>query len=128
MAPQAPAGIRRTGGPPRAEGIWAHQTQRPPGEALSRLSLTAIPSIPSALVSVYLRLWKLVGPAQNIQEQNQNSYENMGEGIPGWLSGLAPALAQGAILETQDRIPRRAPGAWSLLLPLPVSLPLSLSL
>ena len=36
-------------------------------------------------------------------------------------------LAQGAILETQDRIPRRAPGAWSLLLPLPVSLPLSLS-
>ena len=32
-------------------------------------------------------------------------------------------LAQGAILET-----RRAPGAWSLLLPLPVSLPLSLSL
>ena len=31
------------------------------------------------------------------------------------------------ILETRDRIPRRAPGAWSLLLPLPVSLPLSLS-
>ena len=37
-------------------------------------------------------------------------------------------LAQGAILETRDRIPRRAPGAWSLLLPLPVSLPLSFSL
>ena len=37
-------------------------------------------------------------------------------------------LAQGAILETPDRIPRQAPGAWSLLLPLPVSLPLSLSL
>ena len=36
-------------------------------------------------------------------------------------------LAQGAILETRDLIPRRAPGAWSLLLPLPVSLPLSLS-
>ena len=31
-------------------------------------------------------------------------------------------LAQGTILETRD------PGAWSLLLPLPVSLPLSLSL
>uniref|UniRef100_A0A8C0SC78 Protein inturned n=1 Tax=Canis lupus familiaris TaxID=9615 RepID=A0A8C0SC78_CANLF len=31
-------------------------------------------------------------------------------------------LAQGAILETRDRILRRAPGAWSLLLPLPVSL------
>jgi ethanolamine transporter EutH len=37
-------------------------------------------------------------------------------------------LAQGVILETRDRIPRRAPGAWSLLLSLPVSLPLSLSL
>ena len=37
-------------------------------------------------------------------------------------------LAQGAILETQDRIPRRTPGAWSLLLLLPMSLPLSLSL
>ena len=37
-------------------------------------------------------------------------------------------LAQGVILETRDRIPHRAPGAWSLLLPLPVSLPLSLSL
>ena len=35
---------------------------------------------------------------------------------------------RGAILETRDRFPRRAPGAWSLLLPLPVSLPLSLSL
>ena len=37
-------------------------------------------------------------------------------------------LAQGAILETRDRIPRRAPGAWSLLFPPPVSLFLSLSL
>ena len=36
-------------------------------------------------------------------------------------------LAQGAILETRDRIPHRAPGAWSLLLPLPIFLPLSLS-
>ena len=36
------------------------------------------------------------------------------------------SLAQGAILETWDRIPHWAPGAWSLLLPLPVSLPLSL--
>ena len=36
------------------------------------------------------------------------------------------SLAQGAILETRDRIPLWAPSAWSLLLPLPVSLPLSL--
>ena len=37
-------------------------------------------------------------------------------------------LAQGAILETRDQIPRQAPGAWSVLLPLPMSLPLSLSM
>ena len=36
-------------------------------------------------------------------------------------------LAQGAILETRDQIPHRAPGAWSLLLPLPISASLSLS-
>ena len=50
---------------------------------------------------------------------------------PGSLGGAAVwrlPLAQGAILETQDRIPRRALGAWSLLLLLPMSLPLSLSL
>ena len=49
-------------------------------------------------------------------------------GIPGWRSGLAPAFGPGRDPEDpRDRIPRRAPGAWSLLLPLPVSLPLSLS-
>ena len=48
-------------------------------------------------------------------------------GIPGWAAVWRLPLAQGAILETRDRIPRRAPGAWSLLLPLPVPLPLSLS-
>ena len=50
--------------------------------------------------------------------------------ICGSLGGAAVwrlPLAQGAILETRDRIPRQAPGAWSLFLPLPVSLPLSLS-
>ena len=36
-------------------------------------------------------------------------------------------LAQGVIPETRDRIPLRAPSACSLLLSLPVSLPLSLS-
>ena len=51
--------------------------------------------------------------------------------LRGSLGGAAVwrlPLAQGAILETRDRIPHRAPGAWSLLLPLPISLPLSLSL
>ena len=54
-----------------------------------------------------------------------------GREILGSLGGSAVwhlPLAQGAILETQDQIPRRVPGAWSLLLPLPVSLPLSLYL
>ena len=31
------------------------------------------------------------------------------DGQPGWLSGLAPPAAQGLILETWDRVPRRAP-------------------
>ena len=30
-------------------------------------------------------------------------------GQPGWLSGLAPPLAQGVILETRDRVPHGAP-------------------
>ena len=52
--------------------------------------------------------------------------------LRGSLGGAAVwrlPLAQGAILtlETRDRVPHLAPGAWSLLLPLPVSLPLSLS-
>ena len=50
------------------------------------------------------------------------------EGSLGGAAVWRLPLAQGAILETRDQIPRRAPGAWSLLLPLPVSLPLSLSL
>ena len=37
------------------------------------------------------------------------SLENSYLGIPGWLSGLAPPSVQGVILETQDRVPRRAP-------------------
>ena len=45
-----------------------------------------------------------------------------------WRLPLAQGMAQGTVLETGDQIPRWAPGAWSLLLPLPVSLPLSLSL
>ena len=30
-------------------------------------------------------------------------------GQPRWLSSLVPPAAQGVILETQDRVPRRAP-------------------
>ena len=57
-----------------------------------------------------------------------DAIETLTLGQPGWLSSLAPPSAQGLILETRDRVPRQAPGAWSLLLPLPVSLPLFLSL
>ena len=55
--------------------------------------------------------------------QNQHTWGSLG-GAAVWRL----PLAQGAILETRDRVPRRAPCAWSLLLPLPMSLPLSLSL
>ena len=61
----------------------------------------------------------------------QKGRQNMKTPNSGSLGGAAVwrlPLAQGVILETRDQIPHRAPGAWSLLLPLPVSLPLSLSL
>ena len=35
--------------------------------------------------------------------------EDASLGQPGWLSGLAPPLAQGLILETPDQVPRQAP-------------------
>ena len=54
-------------------------------------------------------------------------FPTLGKSLGGAAVWRLP-LAQGVILETRDRIPRRAPGAWSLLLPLPMSLPLSLSL
>ena len=58
----------------------------------------------------------------NIIQNNQNVEQ------PGWLSGLAPPLAQGVVLETPDLVPCQAPCMeWSLLLSLPVSVPLSLS-
>ena len=53
------------------------------------------------------------------------------KGKEGSLGGAAVwrlPLARGTILETRDRISRQAPGARSLLLPLPVSLPLCLPL
>ena len=58
-------------------------------------------------------------------------FKNENEGIPGWLSGLAPAFGPGH----DPGVPELSPGieshiglpAWSLLLPPPVSLPLSLS-
>ena len=52
------------------------------------------------------------------------------EGMGGSSGGSAVQhlpLAQGVILESRDRVPHQAP-AWGLLLPPPVSLPLSLSL
>ena len=52
---------------------------------------------------------------------------NEREGIPGWLKGLVPPSAQGLILETRDRVPRWGP-CMEPDSPLPVSLPLSLSL
>ena len=64
-------------------------------------------------------------------ERQRTQAEGEEGSTQGSLGGAAVwrlPLAQGAILETQDQIPRPAPGAWSLLLRLPVSLPVSLSL
>ena len=57
---------------------------------------------------------------------SQRLHENHRAGQPGWLSRLAPPSARGVILETRDQVQVGIP-AWSLLLPLPVSLLLSLS-
>ena len=71
-------------------------------------------------------IWKKKNrPVWDLLTKANGKYANLGS-----LGGAAVwrlPLAQGAILETRDRIPHRAPGAWSLLLPLPASLPLSLS-
>ena len=67
--------------------------------------------------------------SQGITEQKEFfKKKKQKEGSLGGAAVWRLPLAQGAILETQDRIPRRTPGAWSLLLLLPVSLPFSLSL
>ena len=63
-----------------------------------------------------------------IKQSNQQVFKNTVQGSLGGAAVWRLPLAQGVIPETRDRIPHRAPGAWSLLLPLPVSLPLSLSL
>ena len=41
------------------------------------------------------------------QRKTTNKTDSRGQ--PRWLSGLAPPSAQGVILETRDRVPRRAP-------------------
>ena len=63
--------------------------------------------------------------AANCYENNRKNENKVNEwlskeitiGQPGWLSGLAPPSAQGMILESHVGLP-----AWSLLLPLPLSL------
>ena len=67
------------------------------------------------------------GPRQSDRDQIHNPTRNNLKmhqiGQPRWLSGLAPPSAGGGILETLDRVPHQA---WNLLLPLTVSLLLSL--
>ena len=78
--------------------------------------------IPPVTVAILQQVLKSTPESHVYQIKSQNL---------GSLGGAAVwclPLAQGAILETRDRIPRQAPSAWSLLLPLPMSLPLSLSL
>ena len=78
------------------------------------------------MLSVHVMIKKKqVNGSQSIQLHH---LKKQSQGSLGGAAVWHLPLAQGAILETRDRIPRRAPGARSLLLPLPVSLPLSLSL
>ena len=46
--------------------------------------------------------------AGTIQDES-GAFKSTKMGQPQWLSGLAPPTAQGVILETQDRVPHRAP-------------------
>ena len=59
---------------------------------------------------------------QHWQVDNSTSKKSTKGSLGGAAVWRLP-LAQGMILETQDRIPHRAPSPCSLLLPLPVSLP-----
>ena len=59
---------------------------------------------------------------------NHQFKEGMSRGSLGGAAVWRLPLAQGAILETRDRIPHRAPGAWSLLMSLPLSLSLSVTI
>ena len=68
-----------------------------------------------------------VWPSKNLMHSQTVIKKKKKLGSLGGAAVWRLPLAQGAILETRDRIPRQAPGAWSLLLPLPMSLPLSLS-
>ena len=80
-----------------------------------------------------LHAWKAKYPVCLEQSEGEKAKrENTRGEIPGWLSGLAPAFRPGrdpgvprweSCIESLIGLP-----AWSLLLPLPVSLPLSLSL
>ncbi|CAD7678025.1 unnamed protein product [Nyctereutes procyonoides] len=102
----------------------------------SRLSSTSFMSEQSEHPRGRIRDIKAEGGGSSGQEKEdreelQQRKDHLRCEEEGSLGGTAVwrlPLAQGAILETRDRIPHRAPGAWSLLLPLPVSLPLSLSL
>ena len=64
--------------------------------------------------------------AATVENSLEGTREVKNRGSLGGAAVWHLPLAQGMILETRDLIPRRDPGAWSLLLPLPVSLPLSL--
>ena len=45
----------------------------------------------------------------NVHGSHLGNLTRIDPGQPGWLSSLAPPSAQSLILETRDRVPRRAP-------------------
>ena len=75
---------------------------------------------PDSGLAVLLSLW-LSYPIPATHKMHQ-------VGQPGWLRGLVPPSAQGLILETRDRVPRRAPCMEPASSSACVSAPLSLCL
>ena len=57
--------------------------------------------------SVYIQLSKYKHVFQN--DEGMDAYKVTDAGQPWWLSGLGLPSAQGVILESRDRVPRRAP-------------------
>ena len=117
---------------------WCQESRHPPTHLASTLrsiqvvahdiwsvSIINIPFEGDTAVMLAYPVYSQSATCIKKKQKTKNKQTNKKTGQPGWLSSLAPPLAQGLILETQDGVWLPA---WSLLLPLPVSLPLSLCL
>ena len=103
--PPKPTGTCKIASPGTHFGL--HCTQRIPQPTEPTASLSCCPDS-SYIVHVYSKNFK--------------------SGIPGGAAVWCLPLAQGVILENRDRIPHWEPGTLGLLLPLPVSQPLCVTI